>query len=81
MFSNFGAILLLSVFGTMISIFIVTIGLYFLIYWEFITSLSLSLMEIISFAALISSTDPVATLSIYIENRVDPNLFCKYFLS
>ena len=70
MFANFGAIITLAVLGTIISIFIVTTGIYLMKYLGILTSVSLSFMEIIAFASLISSTDPVATLSIYIEKKV-----------
>lgn len=79
MFANFGAIISLSVLGTMISVLIVTIGIYFLTQADVIHSVKLSVMEIVAFAALISSTDPVATLSIYMERKVDPTLFYIVF--
>ena len=39
----------------------------------------LSMMECLAYGALISSTDPVSTLSIFSEVKVDPSLFYLVF--
>jgi hypothetical protein len=39
----------------------------------------LSFIECIAFGSLLSSTDPVATLSIYSSLKVDPSLFYLVF--
>lgn len=77
--SNFGAILSLAIIGTCISIVIISVGLYFGVGYLTNGKISLSLMEIIAFAAMISSTDPVSTLSIYTERNVESNLFYLVF--
>lgn len=79
MFANFGAILSLAVIGTGCSIFILATGLYFIIKYGPNTLAPLSIMECITFAALISSTDPVSTLSIYTERNIESNLFYLVF--
>ena len=38
-----------------------------------------SVMECVAYGALISSTDPVSTLAIFTEHRVDPSLFYLVF--
>jgi sodium/hydrogen exchanger 8 len=40
---------------------------------------SLQLAECLTFGALISATDPVSTLAVFAELKVDPNLFYLVF--
>jgi len=64
-FRNMGTILLFAVFGTMISFLLIGYGLFWLTKIGAITSLSISHpLESLLFGALLSATDPVATLSI-----------------
>jgi len=65
LFVNMGTVLLYAVFGTLFSIFFIGIGLFLLAKYEIITGISgENPLEAMIFGALISSTDPVATLSI-----------------
>lgn len=73
-YSNLGGILGLALLGTIISSLVVIVGLYFLGKNNYL-SVTLTLQEIIAFAALISSTDPVSTLSSFAHLNVDPTLF------
>lgn len=77
MFSNFGGILVLAIVGTSLSITIISTGLYYMIGNG--NAISLTFMECITFASLISSTDPVSTLSIYAERNVESGLFYLVF--
>jgi len=65
LFVNMGTVLLYAVFGTLFSIFSIGIGLFLLAKYGIITGISGdNPLEAMIFGALISSTDPVATLSI-----------------
>ena len=77
--SNFGGILSLAVIGTSISIAILSVGIYLSVKYVTKGGISLTLMECITFASMISSTDPVSTLSIYAERNVESNLFYLVF--
>lgn len=77
--SNFGAnlteILILALFGTLLSTFGTGFGLYFckdLGFGDFPTTLNI--YESLAFAALISAVDPVATLATFDALQVDPNV-------
>lgn len=75
-FSNFGAIFSLSIIGTLISSFCMFIVLLVLYQNQYLPSLTnFTIMELLAFAALISSTDPVSTLAVYSKLKVDPLLY------
>ena len=75
-YENFIGIMSLAIFGTIISIIITSFGLYYMFRQLGIT---FSFMECLSFAALISSTDPVTTLSVFSSLKVECNLFYLVF--
>lgn len=67
----------LAIIGTSLSAMIVALGL-----WGFGTvgaSYNFSFMEALCFGSLISATDPVSTLAVFTELRVDPTLFYLVF--
>eukprot|EP01114_Cavostelium_apophysatum_P016731 TRINITY_DN4816_c0_g1_i2.p1 TRINITY_DN4816_c0_g1~~TRINITY_DN4816_c0_g1_i2.p1 ORF type:complete len:435 (+),score=79.12 TRINITY_DN4816_c0_g1_i2:167-1471(+) len=81
-FLNMTSILLFSVLGTLLSAFVVGFGLFGVTKAGMIKSLSSDHpMECLLFGALISATDPVATLSIMgsKELRVQPLLYSLIF--
>jgi sodium/hydrogen exchanger 8 len=79
-FKNIGAISGLAIIGTLISTFVIACSMYYLIENNIIKSiLDFDFIECIAFGALISSTDPVSTLSVYSSLRVDPTLFYLVF--
>lgn len=76
-FANLGGIMSLAIIGTSLSAMIVALGL-----WGFGTvgaSYNFSFMEALCFGSLISATDPVSTLAVFTELRVDPTLFYLVF--
>ena len=73
-YSNFGGVLGLALLGTIISTALVCAGLFYLGEYNYM-SIKLSLQECIAFSALISSTDPVSTLSAFAHLKVEPTLF------
>jgi NhaP-type Na+/H+ or K+/H+ antiporter len=77
-FSNIGGILSLALVGTFISSTLVAISLYYLQLYGLIP-IQLTVQECIAFGALISSTDPVSTLSAFANLKVDPTLFYLVF--
>ncbi|CAH0493952.1 unnamed protein product [Peronospora farinosa] len=76
-FSNFNAIMLLSIVGTLIATFITGGVLIWLGNMGFITQLTTA--EAYLYGALISAVDPVATLSVFKKNGVPPLLFNLVF--
>jgi len=76
-FANLGAIVSLAVIGTTISAFLIGIGLFYLSEWGI--SARITLMESLAFGSLISATDPVSTLAVFSDLRVDPTLFYVVF--
>lgn len=75
-YQNFDAILSLSVIGTSISTISITLGLYLLKTYHLCDQLqSFSVIEMIAWASLISSTDPISTLAVFSSMKVDPTLF------
>ncbi|KAJ1472261.1 Cation/H+ exchanger [Baffinella frigidus] len=76
-FRNFPTILVLAVFGTIISAMIVGVGTFWLgqkgIIYE------LSFLNSIVYGALLASTDPVATLAIFQALKVDETLYMLAF--
>lgn len=76
-FANMGGILLLALVGTSVSAFIVGVGLYVMGLAG--ASSHISFMEGMCYGSLISATDPVSTLAVFTELRVDPTLFYLVF--
>jgi solute carrier family 9 (sodium/hydrogen exchanger), member 8 len=76
-FANLGGILSLAFIGTTISAWLVGYGLWAA--GQGGVSYQLSIMEAICFGSLISATDPVSTLAVFTELRVDPTLFYLVF--
>lgn len=71
---------LLAILGTLISNLVMTAGLYWAAEFGLLgNDVHMSLMELVAFGALISSTDPVATLSVFSQLKVDPDLFYTIF--
>ena len=58
----------LAIIGTIISVFVISIGLYVIVH-KF--DINMSFMECLSFGALISSTDPISTLAVYRYSNID----------
>lgn len=75
-FANFWTISLFAVFGTIVSTFIIGYLVYFLGYLNLIKIDKSNALEPLIFGALISSVDPVATLSI----MGNPELSCEPLL-
>lgn len=65
----FGAITLLASLGTCISALLIASGMYLLGIYDLI-ALKLTFMESLAFGGLISSTDPVSTLSLFAKLKV-----------
>lgn len=78
-FSNFGAIAALAVVGTSLSTILVGSGLYGLSKLGLLYPTDFEFSECLAFGALISATDPVSTLAVFAELKVDPNLFYLVF--
>jgi len=80
-FSNMGTISLFVIFGTFISALVIGFGIYFFVYIGAITSMNSDVVESLQFGALISATDPVATLSIMgaPEMNIDPTIYSLVF--
>ena len=76
-YENFVGIIALAIFGTIISILIVSFGLYYT--FKKLGIYSFTFMECLSFAALISSTDPVSTLAVFSSLKIECNLFYLVF--
>jgi NhaP-type Na+/H+ or K+/H+ antiporter len=79
-YANFGGILALALAGSLISTAMVSVGIFLLSAngWLGLTS-PMSLIECISFGSLISSTDPVSTLTVFSHLKVDPSLYYLVF--
>ena len=77
LYKNLGAICSLAFLGTLISVVTMTASLVWLQSKDFFRPAlgELSTMELLSFSALISSTDPVAALAVFTELKVHPQLF------
>lgn len=76
-FQNIKSILSFAILGTFLSNLLVGGLLY--IAGRLGVSVHLSVAECLTFGALISATDPVSTLAIFQELRVDPTLFYLVF--
>ena len=71
--------MLFAVLGTTISALSVAFFLYFILSFGLCGDFSPSLTELLTFGALISSTDPVSTLAVFQAKKVDPQLFYLVF--
>eukprot|EP01135_Chromosphaera_perkinsii_P007470 Nk52_evm1s868 gene=Nk52_evmTU1s868 len=67
-YTELGTILIFAVFGTMVSVAVLGLGLYYSQIGE------LSVAESLMFGSLISAVDPVATLAVFGTLGVDPKL-------
>ncbi|TDH74082.1 hypothetical protein CCR75_008575 [Bremia lactucae] len=76
-FSNFNAIMLLSIVGTLVATFVTGGILLWIGNMGLITKLTAA--EAYLYGALISAVDPVATLSVFKKNGVPPLLFNLVF--
>jgi NhaP-type Na+/H+ or K+/H+ antiporter len=79
---NFAPIILFSLVGTIISAAAIAIILYYVVEYNLGIDSSISLIsvpELAAFAALISATDPVSTLAVFQQKRVDLQLFYLVF--
>jgi len=76
-FANLGGIMGLVIIGTTTSSFIVALGLWAL--GKSTISHHITFMETLCFGALISSTDPVSTIAVFTQLKVDPTLFYLVF--
>ena len=74
---NLLPIISLAIFGTIITVCLFAAGFYYLGQLGLITSISGA--EAVTFGALISSIDPVATLSVFAKAKIDPNLYYLIF--
>eukprot|EP00455_Lapot_gusevi_P025419 TRINITY_DN2672_c0_g1_i9.p1 TRINITY_DN2672_c0_g1~~TRINITY_DN2672_c0_g1_i9.p1 ORF type:complete len:496 (+),score=109.12 TRINITY_DN2672_c0_g1_i9:178-1665(+) len=70
-FRNFGSILTFAVLGTLVSTIVIGYGLYGIAKTGIIPLNSSTPLECLVFGALISATDPVATLSILGSKQID----------
>lgn len=70
-------IILFAVLGTVISAIVIGYALYGLGQTNLVDTMSL--MECLAFGAMISATDPVATLAVFSDLRVDPCLYVIVF--
>ena len=76
-FGNLGSILVFAVLGTLISTIVVGFGAFIL--GSVGISYPLTLLDALVFGALISATDPVATLAIFHALDVDQTLYMLVF--
>ena len=65
--------------GTLASALTIGFSLYGLSAWGALKPYDLELSECLTFGALISATDPVSTLAVFSELKVDPSLFYLVF--
>lgn len=73
-FSNFTAISLLAILGTFISAVFIAYALFTITSYRLVDA-HMTFMECLAFGGLISTTDPVSTLSLFQKLKVDPSLF------
>jgi len=80
-FRNMGSILLFAFVGTVISTFVIGFGLYALAQYDLLLIAKDTALDTLTFGALISSIDPIATLAILgnKELRCDPLLYSLVF--
>jgi NhaP-type Na+/H+ or K+/H+ antiporter len=78
-FRHITPIVMFAVLGTAISAFSTAIFLWVVVKVGLSGGFEPSLAELLTFGALISSTDPVSTLAVFQAKRVDPRLFYLCF--
>ena len=78
-FRHFKPIVLFAMVGTTVSAISIALILHFIISTGLCTTFHPTLAELLTFGALISSTDPVSTLAAFQAKRVDPQLFYLVF--
>ena len=78
-FRHFKPIVLFAMVGTTISAISIALILHFIISTGLCTTFHPTFAELLTFGALISSTDPVSTLAAFQAKRVDPQLFYLVF--
>ena len=78
-FSNIQAITVFAIFGTLASAAGISQGLVALSKAGWLNGFEISQAQAWTFGALISATDPVSTLVLFAELRVEPNLFYIVF--
>ena len=76
-FAHFASVCALAVVGTMSSAVIVAVILW-IVQAVFMTE-TYEFAELLTFGALISATDPVSVLAVFVDLRVDPTLFYLVF--
>jgi NhaP-type Na+/H+ or K+/H+ antiporter len=76
-FANMGGITSLAFYGTGFSALFV--GLFLWIAGQINITIQITFMEALCFGSLISATDPVSTLAVFSELKVDPHLFYLVF--
>ena len=74
-------IISMAFLGTIISTMVITIGMTHLLSnnYQFAQGIKLNFYEILAFASLLSSTDPISVLNVFSSARVDPELFYYIF--
>ena len=77
-FGNIGPIMLFALFGTTISTFLIG-GLIFQLGESGISDVRMGLAESLTYGAVISAVDPVATLAVFGVLKVEPNLNYRVF--
>ena len=75
-FGNLGPIMLCALVGTSISTVLVGVGIWNL---SSITEVSMGFSESMTYGALVSAVDPVATLAVFGVLKVEPNLNYRVF--
>ena len=78
-FRHITPIIMFAILGTAISAFATALILYGFVKMGLSGGFEPTLAELLTFGALISSTDPVSTLSVFQVKRVDPRLFYLCF--
>ena len=78
-FRHITPIIMFAIIGTAISAIVTALILYGFVQLGLTGGFEPSLAELLTFGALISSTDPVSTLAVFQVKRVDPRLFYLCF--
>ncbi|TPX38731.1 hypothetical protein SeLEV6574_g07667 [Synchytrium endobioticum] len=77
-FRYIGSIMTFALLGTFISTLIIGVLVYILVLTG-MHRLKMSMMDCLVFGAILSSTDPVAVLSLFHQMKVDPKLYAIIF--
>jgi sodium/hydrogen exchanger 8 len=78
-FRHITPIIMFAILGTAISAIVIALILYGFVKLGLSGGFEPTLAELLTFGALISSTDPVSTLAVFQVKRVDPRLFYLCF--